>query len=303
MKKIYALAAVAFMAMAANAQNGAPLYITGASFEPEWSAMEPKEFTWDAASSTYVYEGENLTSFCISTVKGTAEDTAWDEFNAARMQANTIDKNGEWVNLEAGTGNILAPYPTVAPKKGKVEVKGDLSQIKVTMESEKTSFDVYLRGDMNGWLNDADDATKAMWKLTAENENTYYINFAEGQAIAPGESFKIADGDWAYVNFGDGADMELDVPYALNYNGQGNCTLAAECTGSVVLVLGENLMDPAEVTFSNDEYIPESGVNGIAVEENGVATYFNLQGVRVNDAQNGLYIVVKNGKAQKVLVK
>lgn len=51
-------------------------------------------------------------------------------------------------------------------------------------------------------------------------------------------------------------------------------------------------------------YFPadQSGVNAIA-SENGVAEYYNMQGVKVANPENGLYIVVKNGKAQKVLVK
>jgi len=41
----------------------------------------------------------------------------------------------------------------------------------------------------------------------------------------------------------------------------------------------------------------------VVVDGNEAAEYYNLQGVRVNDARNGLYIVVKGGKAQKVMVK
>ena len=37
--------------------------------------------------------------------------------------------------------------------------------------------------------------------------------------------------------------------------------------------------------------------------ENGVAEYYTLQGVKVANPENGLYIVVKNGKASKVIVK
>lgn len=45
--------------------------------------------------------------------------------------------------------------------------------------------------------------------------------------------------------------------------------------------------------------------SGVAeIESNdGVAAYYTLQGVKVANPENGLYIVVKNGKASKVLVK
>lgn len=44
-----------------------------------------------------------------------------------------------------------------------------------------------------------------------------------------------------------------------------------------------------------------SGVANIAVENNGEAVYYNLQGVRVENPVKGLYIVVKGGKSQKVM--
>lgn len=45
-----------------------------------------------------------------------------------------------------------------------------------------------------------------------------------------------------------------------------------------------------------------SGVADIAVENNGEAVYYNLQGVRVENPVKGLYIVVKGGKSQKVIL-
>lgn len=46
-----------------------------------------------------------------------------------------------------------------------------------------------------------------------------------------------------------------------------------------------------------------SGVENIESEENVAPVYYNLQGVRVANPQNGLYIQVKGGKSSKVLVK
>lgn len=45
-----------------------------------------------------------------------------------------------------------------------------------------------------------------------------------------------------------------------------------------------------------------SGVADIAVENNDEAVYYNLQGVRVENPVKGLYIVVKGGKSQKVIL-
>ncbi len=45
-----------------------------------------------------------------------------------------------------------------------------------------------------------------------------------------------------------------------------------------------------------------TGVADIEAED-GVATYYNLQGVRVSNPEKGIYIVVKNGKSTKMMVR
>lgn len=47
--------------------------------------------------------------------------------------------------------------------------------------------------------------------------------------------------------------------------------------------------------------VVESGIE--AIETEGEAEYFNLQGVRVANPGHGLFIRIQNGKAEKVLVK
>ncbi|MBD5366413.1 MAG: hypothetical protein HDR82_05290 [Bacteroides sp.] len=45
-----------------------------------------------------------------------------------------------------------------------------------------------------------------------------------------------------------------------------------------------------------------AGISEVEVNDNGEATYYNLQGVRVNDNVKGLVIRVQNGKATKVVL-
>ena len=60
----------------------------------------------------------------------------------------------------------------------------------------------------------------------------------------------------------------------------------------------------AEAGF-NDTYPDAEGVEGIEMDEviDGEAEYFNLQGVKVANPENGLYIKKAGNKATKVLVK
>ena len=48
------------------------------------------------------------------------------------------------------------------------------------------------------------------------------------------------------------------------------------------------------------EATTETGITGIEAE-NGEAVYFNLQGVRVENPENGIFIRVQNGKAVKIM--
>ena len=57
--------------------------------------------------------------------------------------------------------------------------------------------------------------------------------------------------------------------------------------------------ETAEISFVE---VTEDAVEEIGVD-NGEATYFTLQGVKVMEPANGLYIKVVNGKANKVIVK
>ena len=66
---------------------------------------------------------------------------------------------------------------------------------------------------------------------------------------------------------------------------------------------GKNLKaeDGNIVWFEDPAY---SGVEGVAAEVEGVApVYYNLQGVKVENPNEGLYIVVRGGKVAKEIVK
>lgn len=55
--------------------------------------------------------------------------------------------------------------------------------------------------------------------------------------------------------------------------------------------------------FTNIEEMSPSGVDTIEDTVEGTPVYYNLMGVKVENPESGLYIVVKNGKASKVIIK
>lgn len=301
MKKFYAFAAAALVAVSANAQA---LYMTGASAAAEegglpaqWDPANPAEFA--IVDNNFELEVAGLSSFKISTVKGTydAETGAaiWDEFNGNALTCVYPDEQGVAVDLEAGDANIMCPWTG----DWKVVVTGDYATITMTTTTPPPAgITLYLRGDMNGWDNIEG------WEFEQVSDNVFKFVFGEDQAIALGETFKIADDSWAKYNFGAGEDAEvfLEVETEIFNGSNTNMTLEEECNGVCWFTLDGNY-----VAFSNDvDYVPDFaenvGVNTVAVS-NGEAQYFNLQGVRVANPENGIYVVVKDGKATKAVVK
>ena len=298
MKKFYAFAAAAFFAVAANAQN---LYITGEGqfANGTWNAETPDAFA--IVDGNFEIEVAGLTQFKISTACGD-----WDSFNAGVYGCAYGEETGVAVNLEAGyTENIVTPW------KGdyKIVVSGDLKTITLTTETPKPEGPVtlYIRGDMNGWCNE--EADRPAWALeTITDGKLYKFVFGDDQAIKVGETFKIADADWNAYNIGglssDLIMLDTDTE-VVNGGNPANMSLEEECNGVMWLTL--DLAGSAYAVFSNDKaFVPEwAGENAVSTIEvsNGEAQYFNLQGVRVANPENGLYIVVKDGKSYKTILK
>ncbi len=305
MKKFYALAAVALMAAAANAQNGAPLYATGAGgfVNGEWSPKTPDEFVY--ADGKYTLEVKDLTQIKISTTYDPeATDEGWAAFNEGAYDCPNGYGDVPGVAVEIAPNkdaqNIACPW------KGDytVTVAGDLSTITLSTNTPKPTGDtpIYLRGDMNTWGSDA------AWELKSIAKGIYKFTCDDSQLIALGETFKIADADWNKINIGgDGEALLLDEETPV-FNGGNPANMKFEEDWNGVVYL--NIVDLANcsILFSNDKETEcpwplSDGVEGVVVENNVPATFYTLQGVRVANPENGLFIVVKDGKANKVLVK
>ena len=104
-----------------------------------------------------------------------------------------------------------------------------------------------------------------------------------------------ADGVTTYEGIKNGLELlggELVVDVTLNG------TITAE--GVVDMKIDVLWMGiPIECTFTSDAAI---GVEGIVVDENVTPVYYNLQGVKVANPENGVFIKVQGSKATKVIM-
>ncbi len=299
MKKLYAaVAGMAIMAAGANAQT---LYFLGSGEGLSWDPGS--ELKVELTDGAYTVEIKDLTQFKASTVA--VVDGDWDAYNAAAIygaaSGTSLKENlGQPITVEIGNGaNNFTPW------KGdyKIVIAGDLSTITLTTTTpEPTGFTpLYLRGGFAG----TDWPALDEWKLTSEDGINYTFTCAEGQSIPAGSEFKIADADWALYNFGTSMPVEVDDTMYQWEAGSNtpNAVFLEDFNGTCKLVLPheeDGEMTPVMVGFFAAE---EGGVEGVTVDANAAKEYFNLQGVRVANPSNGLYIVRQGGKTSKVLVK
>lgn len=291
MKKFYVMAAAAMAALSMNAQ----LYLVGAGEGLGWEPTAP--MTIEAKDGNYAFTINDLTSLKMSTVKpAEGSETAWDEFNAAALFTNVTKENlGKALDLEInGDANVTMPW------KGtwSVVVSGDYkTAIFTTTTPEPTGATaVYIRGAMT-----PDWGALDLWKFTPEKDtpdNKVYTFVCSGDTkILAGVEFKIADADWGNINYGAAGVVTVDEESWWNYDAN-NSTVAEDFEGTITFTLPDEAMGDATVFFKTGA----TAVDAIEVAE-GEAEYFNLQGVRVANPENGLYIVRKAGKVTKEVIR
>ena len=293
MKKFYTLAAAAVLAMGASAQT---LYLCGQGEGLAWTPDAPMEVALDG--DNYTVTIKNLSSFKISTAKGT-----WDEFNAGAVTcALTEDKLGTAIELTAGDGNINTPWEG----EYTLVVNKEVTTLTATTTTEKPSGfpKIYLRGEMNEW--GAPDA----WQMETSDGIVFWFD-CQGETVIPnGTKFKIADAGWANYNYGAG-DAITPFEEALVWNAGGDDGVMAtddgeSYTGTIKAEIptpGEAAMVTVFPTIVEHGNGGTGAVDNVEISDNAAAEYYNLQGVRVANPENGLYIVRRGAKTTKVLVK
>lgn len=276
MKKFLLALSAVFVALAANA---ADYYLIG-GFN-NWSLKDPAcKFTEKSAT---LYE-LNMTQDLTSGFK--INDGTWNE------GATNFGSNGS--KLEKG---VAYAYQDAG---GNIEMYGAIANAKVVLDlAAKT---ITITGN--------DAAVEIGYQL--------WGNFDGSSTWAGPEMEKVADDEWqAYVVCTKAGEFGIRE----NANGAQTNWFAATAAG--VIIGGEStgtditsdnpsnfkiMPNPAGYTIivhpeslKMDVKVGKSGIASIEADSEVAPVYYNLQGVRVENAQNGLFIEVRGNKAVKVI--
>lgn len=285
MKKFFLLAAVAATAMTANAD----FYMIGSDVNGHDWALGEADCKFEGADGVYTWKGDFLgTGFKIN-------DGAWNReynigsngFKLALDEAYTYYNGGDSGNI-AFDGFTGVNNPVVVL---------DINNETITVSGEKVGeLEWFLTGDFNGWaIGDGEGAVK----LTVNEDGLYA---AKNVTLPEAGELKITSTGWA-DQFGsdEAAENSAEItPDALSVELQ---EVGGE-GGACPFTLEPGAYD---ITWDLDEYIltlkpaGQDAVAGIAVDE-VEAVYYNLQGVKVANPANGIFVKVMGKKAVKVAV-
>ena len=178
----------------------------------------------------------------------------------------------------------------------KLEGTVDTEPVTIPEHPEFYLVGTFAQSTTGGW-DTMDD-----WKFTCdEATNTYTI---EGKTFEADAQFKIAPKNWEYPEIVFGA---ATAEQAVTFNEAINLTKGNDASKNF------KFTEKAENVKLVFKYVADgtstltvtktSGIDGIESGIDGVAEYYNMQGVRVMNPEEGIYIVRRGNKVTKEIVR
>ena len=165
----------------------------------------------------------------------------------------------------------------------------DLNSNQLTVKTDLSSVSpLALRGEVTDWSWDG------KYCMT-EIPGSQYVYSVTLPSIQAGMKFKLADLDWHYSYSTQNLEMKLGETYGLTENGWENMAFAESYDGPVIIQYDKLHNTIRAIADPN-------AVESIEATDDKTI-YYNLQGVKVENPNNGVFIRVSNGKTEKVLMK
>ena len=212
--------------------------------------------------------------------------------------------------IQVAQGNDNA-FKIVSNKAYNITVDLATMTMDITLASEEEELTaVYLIGNVNDWdlttgdleLDNEGDGFFAIYDVTlpSGNEGNSYFSFISKLATQTG------DEGWAEIasyRFG-AVDANMGSDYKPEFvNGAAELDYAYPSSTSWCVPAGvySLILDTDAMILSIEGDATTVGVTGITSDTNAKAVYYNLQGVKVTNPENGVFIRVKGDKIVKVV--
>ena len=221
----------------------------------------------DLSAATITIDDTNKVSITFSKATGKAGKYVYfnSMTNPKRFTAY-VAKHEDENGYEGMRLFVEVPAAPVAPVAPVIKLDGeDVADDTVPVKGEEISFGPVDEGVTIYYNITADNIEKAPAKAGEEAENPTTVEKDDlTYTLYDGTPIAIGDGSWKLSYFARANGVDSEVK---------------------------------TLTVSKP-----TGIEGIA-DEAGAAEWFNLQGVRVSEPQQGIYVRVANGKAAKVVVE
>lgn len=240
-----------------------------------------KLYAFLAVSAAVVFGQFDAKAFTVDEIVGTYTATDMD-----LSQHLTVFSNG---NTLAGLESVSWEMTISVVEGNKVKLT---NFIKKGINDGKPDFDFVIEGDFDPEKN------------TITFEPTYWEYKRPGLEFS--SMFNIKD----YVAKYDGetavaANMEDREGFTATFDDQKTLTTEpwAMLTKGGMVQLTPFYELNGEKKFGTRYTYGQSGLQDITVDENAPVEYFNLQGIKVENPENGMYIRRQGNKAQKVIIR
>lgn len=290
--------------MSASAQV-TTLYIAGA---PEttinghtlsWDLSTPLEV--EAKDGYFTLDCQNVIQygFAISDMK----TTDWGEWAAHRYAPSA-----EFTKADLGKAvHLYGPgtedFKPLWPGDWKLVISQDLSTVTVTTTTQEVLATYYLAGSFNGWK------VEDKYKFEPETgvDNVYWLDITS--PISSESPNILRNGKWDEWWGSNAAPVTLDQKEEWLWQSNPQGKVFVDYTGSIRLELPDAITTGCSIymtcysTIRQHVSDTESGVSENLIIENTPAEYYNLQGVKITNPKNGIYIVRRGNKVTKEIIR
>lgn len=258
--------------------------VVGAYTSPDWN-FEASTLL-EADGDLYTGTIDLLTNdFKIINIVNNNWDYAYGTSEAIEIgKAATLENGGDNITFAGLVQTVANAKITWNPETLELTVDAEAGDI---VEAYPV---LYITGSFCDWANPGEEGTI----VCTENDGVYTVTVDLGEGDDEGKTeFKLAGLNWANQICG-GVEITEEGSSEVSKSGD---NLYTYLTGTQTLTFNYANM---KMTFGNPD---STSFADVVVNDNCAPVYYNLQGVRVQNPVNGLYIVKEGNKTSKVFVR